>query len=248
MPLLRNKDRSKISKRKNPTSLIWYKQSGYLPEALLNFLGLMGYSHAEGKEVFDLATMLAEFDVSRITASGPVFDLEKLGWLNGEYVRRLGPDDLAARLLAHFRYRQESGATEEADVPLLAWVAASGGFEAPGVLDFVRATIPLVQERIKTLQEYAALASCFFRADVSGYDGKGLVPKGHAASDTLDALAKARARVGGLPDFAPAPLEAALRTLADEIGWKPKDLFQPLRLAVTGSAISPPLFETLLGG
>jgi glutamyl-tRNA synthetase len=247
MPLLRNKDKSKISKRKNPTSLIWYKQNGYLPEALLNFLGLMGYSHPDGKEVFDLATMEREFDVARISATGPVFDLDKLGWLNGEHLRLLGADALADRLLRHFAYRAESGASasDPAEAPLQAWIAAHGGFASSDVRAIVRATVPLVQERIKTLQEYAAMTRSLFADDVSGYEGTDLVPKGHLASDVHDVVAKIQARLQGLPDWQVATIEAGLRGLAEEIGWKIRDLLMSVRVAVTGSAVSPPLFETM---
>ncbi|GAG37513.1 unnamed protein product, partial [marine sediment metagenome] len=89
MPLLRNPDRSKISKRKNPTSLSWYRDEGYLPEALLNFLGLMGYSMPDGRQVFSLREMIESFSWDRVNTGGPIFDMEKLRWLNGEYIRAM---------------------------------------------------------------------------------------------------------------------------------------------------------------
>ncbi len=98
MPLLRNKDKSKISKRKNPTSLLWYREQGYLPEALLNFLALMGWSIAEDREVFSLDEMIREFAWERVSTSGPVFDLQKLDWLNGVYIRKLPPAELVRRI------------------------------------------------------------------------------------------------------------------------------------------------------
>jgi glutamyl-tRNA synthetase len=247
MPLLRNADRSKISKRKNPTSLTWYRDQGYLPEALLNFLALMGWSHPKGLEVFDLAAMQADFDVTRVSASGPVFDLDKLAWLDGEYLRKLSPDEFARRLLEHFRERRRSGATERdhLDDALQAWVDRRGGYGSGDVAAFLRATVPLVQERVKTLTEYAALARCFFLDDVSGYEGKDLAPKGRGASEVRDVLARARERLAALAWDAPAPIEAALRGLGDEIGWKVRDLLLPVRVAVTGSPVSPPLFESM---
>jgi glutamyl-tRNA synthetase len=246
MPLLRNADRSKISKRKNPTSLTWYRDQGYLPEALLNFLALMGWSHPKGLEVFDLASMLADFDISRVSASGPVFDLEKLAWLDGEYLRKLDPDELGRRLVDHFRERRRTGACERdpVDADLQRWMDRSGGPDAPAVAAFVRKTIPLVQERVKTLSEYATLARCFFAEDVSGYEGKDLVPKGRGPAEARDVLARARARLADVPWEAPA-IEAALRTLGDEAGWKVRDLLLPVRVAVTGSTVSPPLFESM---
>src|SRR5919107_6114489 len=98
MPLLRNADKSKISKRKNPAArLTWFLEQGYLPEALLNFLGLLGYSLPDGQEVFSFEEMSQTFDWARISTVGPVFDLDKLGWLNGHYVRELSEQDFAAR-------------------------------------------------------------------------------------------------------------------------------------------------------
>ena len=102
MPLLRNTDKSKISKRKNPAArLMWFQEQGYLPEALVNFLALMGYSLPDGQEIFTFDDMVESFDWKRVNAVGPVFDLEKLGWLNGHYIRELSVDDLAGRIATH---------------------------------------------------------------------------------------------------------------------------------------------------
>src|SRR5436309_5305134 len=129
MPLLRNVDKSKISKRKNPAArLTWFIEEGYLPEALRNFLALMGYSMPDGSEIFTFDEMAAEFDWARVNAVGPVFDLDKLGWLNGHYIRELPVDDLAARIVSYI------GATGEK-------------------ADLVRRATPLVQERMAVLRE-----------------------------------------------------------------------------------------------
>ncbi len=247
MPLLRNKDKSKISKRKNPTSLIWYKENGYLPEAMVNFLALMGYSSPDGEEMFSLEQMLKDFDPKRISTSGPVFDLEKLQWLNGEYIRALPENELATRLLAHWTYRRGRSieADPETDGPLHAWIDANGGLESDAVRAFVLATIPLVQTRIKTLEEYAPLTRCFFRDDVSGYEQAELIPKKKDIEGVRDLLTTAHADLEGLTDWTHEPIEGALRGLAEKIEWKPREIFQPMRVAVTGSKISPPLFESM---
>jgi glutamyl/glutaminyl-tRNA synthetase len=86
LPLLRNPDRSKISKRKNPVALSWYREQGYLPEALINFLCLLGWSHPEGKEIFSLEEFIKVFDIKRVRKAGPIFNLKKLDWINGEYI------------------------------------------------------------------------------------------------------------------------------------------------------------------
>jgi glutamyl-tRNA synthetase len=247
MPLLRNKDRSKISKRKNPTSLIWYKEHGYLPEALVNFLALMGYSSPDGEEVFSLEQMLKDFDPERISTSGPVFDLEKLQWLNGEYIRALPEDELAGRLLAHWAYRRTRSLPPEEvqDAELQAWIDESGGLESQAVGDLVRATVPLVQTRIKTLEDYGPLTRCFVVDDVSGYAAEDLVPKKKTLDDVRDLLGKAWSDLDALASWDHEAIEAALRALGEAVGWKPREVFQPLRVAVTGSKVSPPLFESM---
>jgi glutamyl-tRNA synthetase len=246
MPLLRNADRSKISKRKNPTSLIWYREQGYLPEALLNFLALMGYSHSAGKEIFSLSEMLADFDPARISTSGPVFDLEKLTWLNGEYIRALAPEALARRIVDHFLYRLRAKAGEDATNPVLRFLEAGGGHAREGAFaEVVARSVPLVRERIRTLSEYASLAACFFRDDVRGYPVEDLVPKKRTIEEVRDVLGLSHKALAEVPEFGAASVETALRGLADRVGWKAGDLFMPIRVAVTGAKVSPPLFETM---
>ena len=247
MPLLRNKDRSKISKRKNPTSVIWYKEQGYLPEALVNFLGLMGYSSPDGEEVFSLEEMLADFDTARIRTTEPVFDLEKLQWLNGEYLRADTAEHLTERILAHLAYRQSRGVDpeSEAEGPLLAWIDEHGGFEAAEVKERVRATVPLIQERLKTLNDYPTWTRGLFADDVSGYAMEELVPKKRGDGEVVDLLRVLHERLEQLESWTAESIEALLRGLGEELAWKPRELFQPLRVALTGSRVSPPLFETM---
>src|SRR3954453_16979852 len=141
MPLLRNVDKSKISKRKNPAArLTWFREEGYLPEALVNFLGMLGYSLPSGEEVFTFEDMSASFDWSRVNTVGPVFDLDKLLWLNGHYIRELDPDDLVRRMLP---FLQEAGLV--ADPPTSEHLAA------------VTASVPLIQARMGLLKEAPGL-------------------------------------------------------------------------------------------
>ena len=262
MPLLRNADKSKISKRKNPTSLTWYREQGYLPEALVNFLALMGYSHSAGKEIFTLDEMLADFDPKRISTGGPVFDLEKLTWLNGEWIRRLDPAVLAGRIVEHYRRPPapplplpEAGVAPEgaASAPppaapdaVRAWLARGDAKRRD--VDFpaiVARTVPLVRERIRTLAEYAPISACFFFDTMPAVSAEDLVPKKRTLDEVRAALGQVRAALKGLSDWTPTSIEAALRGLADASGWKVGDLFAPVRVAVTGSKVSPPLFETI---
>src|SRR5206468_3469223 len=152
-PLLLNNDRSKISKRKSPekTSLEGFRANGYLPEALLNFLALLGWSHPEGKEVFSLDEFVGLFSLERILKAGSVFDLTKLQWLNGVYIRALSLEELAARLEPYTQYPP----------------------------DKAREVLPLLHDRLKLLSEFDTLAAFFFEEpayDLSLFASKQFTP------------------------------------------------------------------------
>jgi glutamyl-tRNA synthetase len=219
LPLLRNADRSKISKRKNPVSLNLYRAAGYLPEAMINYLALMGWAMPDEREEFSLEAFVSELTLERISLGGPVFDVEKLKWLNGRYLRRLAPEQLLERL--------EAG---------------------PLSREHLLALLPLVQERIDTLEDFFAYASFFFAGDV-GYDAearKALVPKGRSGGETAKLLGRLLEEVVDPSlDWRAAALDEALRRFADEKGWSAKELFMTVRVATTGRKASPPLFETL---
>lgn len=257
MPLLRNSDKSKISKRKNPTSLTWYRDEGFLPEALVNFLALMGYSHSKGLEIFSLPEMLTDFDASRVSTNAPVFDLEKLTWLNGEWIRRLDPATLSARIVEHYLRPAAPAPKVEGAEPAVpaaprepdavrAWLAR-GDAERRDV-DFPRlvaTTVPSIRERIRKLSEYAPIASCFFLDGLPTIVPEDLVPKKRTLEETRAELVKVRAALHALESWTAPAIEALLRGMAETSGWKVGDLFTPVRVAVTGSKISPPLFETI---
>jgi len=220
MPLLRNADKSKISKRKNPTSLDWYRERGFLPEAMLNFLALMGFSTEEGEEVFDLDTMVREFAWERASTSAPIFDVQKLEWLNGVYIRELGLDALTERLRP---------------------------FTAPGRLDDgdrTRQMVSIVQERMKTLSEFDAWTGFFFTDELE-YDAGLLVAKKMTRESAAEALRASAEAFGAVGDWTAAALEEIGRGLCETLGLKPRQLFMTLRVAITGSTQSPPLFESM---
>jgi glutamyl-tRNA synthetase len=224
LPLIRNPDRSKLSKRKNPTNVLWYRQEGFLPEAVVNYLGLLGHSMPDQREVFTLEEFRREFSWDRVATSGPVFDMEKFEWLNGTWIRRLPVEQLAARLKA------------EGFVP--------AGFPDARLPGAVR----LVQERLRRLKEFAD-ATAFFAARLP-YEAALLVPdkKGKpvkTAAEVREVLARFRSALAAAPQWRTAALEETGRKLAEEMAWKPGDLFTPLRVAVTGRRVSTPLFETM---
>ena len=220
LPLLRNPDKSKISKRKNPTSLTWYRENGFLPHALVNFLGLMGFGFGEDVEEFTLDQFIDAFAPEKIKTSQPIFDLQKLEWLNGVYIRKLGTDALAEAI------RACNSRAAEADEEL------------------VRRIVPLTQERMKRLTEFDELAAFFF-VDAVDVDRDSLIPKKRTDTNTAALLRLAREIIAHDDAMDPGALEEKLRALADDSGWKARELFTALRWAVTGSKVSPPLLESM---
>ena len=268
MPLLRNSDKSKVSKRKNPTSLMWFRDAGMIREGLLNFLALMGYSLGDDREIFSYEEFAEHIQPERISLGGPVFDLQKLEWCNGEHMRRLSYEDLEARLLKHF----EVLAGREADfqpfpegdpVYELGTFAdkfriktqernlliAQLGSEWAKKPELIRALIPLIWERVHTLSEAADYLPPFFEElpalpleDISTI-------KKFDTAQVKEALAAARSAIDGVDfaaDDALEQLEKSLRTLVDEKGWKVGPVFMSTRLAALRAKISPPLFESML--
>ena len=227
MPLLRNTDKSKISKRKNPAArLTWFVEQGYLPEALLNFLGLLGYSQPDGAEIFTFEEMSRDFDWARVNTVGPVFDLEKLGWLNGHYVRELAPADLASRLEPYLR-----------DAGLYTGTA--------GERALLDGAVPLVQTRMAVLSECVDLLRCFFVAE----DDFAIEPAarekalGEEARPVLAACADA---LEPLSEWTTETVQGAMdAALIEGLGLKRGKAYAPVRVAVCGASVSPPLPESM---
>lgn len=219
LPLLRNSDKTKISKRKNPTSLEWYREHGFLPEAIRNFLSLMGWFPKDGVEVFDDARLLRDFRPEDINTTGPVFDMAKLEWLNGEYIRALSTDELFDRLAEFYQDRAMDPAT-------------------------LRAVVPLVQERMKTLCDFDTVAQFFFSAptDLTAASFDDAKKMTHA--ERIAVLHAARKIVADAD--APGPdLDQTMREVVDQNDWKVGGFFMCVRLAVTGSKATPPLLESM---
>jgi glutamyl-tRNA synthetase len=219
LPLLRNADRSKISKRRNPVSLNFYRRAGYLPEVMLNYLALMGWAMPDERDEFSLEEFVERFTLEKISLGGPVFDIEKLAWLNGKYLRRLSPDGLLERLRAQLLSD-----------------------------DYLRSVLPLVQERIETLEGFFEYASFFFTGELA-YDSEALaamVPKGRTAAETAKLVrAILEEAIDPILDWGKDAVETALRAFGERGGWGVGELFMTVRVATTGRAATPPLFETL---
>lgn len=215
MPLLRNADKSKISKRKNPVSLNYYRRAGYLPSALLNFLANMGWSFGDDQEIFTLDQMMERFDFSQISLGGPVFDIVKLAWMNHQYLKKLDDDGFANFL------RDEIFSRE-----------------------YIAALKPLVIERMSKLEDFVGNNSFFFSGALD-YTGLELVPKGKTKPETRAVIAQLVELLDELYDWDPAHIKDLLDKHKDATGWKPKDYFTTLRLLTTGRKDSPPLVESI---
>jgi glutamyl-tRNA synthetase len=216
LPLLRNADKSKVSKRKNPVSLDYFREAGYLPDALTNFLGLMAFSFEDGREVFTLDEFIQNFNLERISLGGPVFDLKKLLWLNGRYLRERRTDD---ELVDYFREQLFSKA-------------------------YLSQIIPLVKERVEKSEDFIAYADCFFKGDVT-LDAESYAIKDIERKDLIENYEVLVERIEQLRPFTVETIDATLRSFAEEKGIKTRDLFMPVRLMVTGKKATPPLFETM---
>lgn len=213
--------RGKMSKRFGDTSLSEYRAKGYLPEAMLNFLALLGWSYSGDQDLFSPAEAMERFRIEDVKPSAAYWNQDKLDWMNGVYIRRLVPEDLAARLLPFF---QRAG--------------------LPATEAELRRLVPLIQERIGRLDEAVALLDFFWQEAVHP-PAEDLVPRKLDAAGTAEVLQAAGDCLADLGPWEATAIEAALRTMAEERGWKPGAAFQPLRVAVTGKTVAPPLFETL---
>jgi glutamyl-tRNA synthetase len=221
LPLLRNADKSKVSKRKNPVSLNYYKDAGILPEALRNYLARMAWSYpvVEGQdtvEKFTTEQMVEGFTLERITLGGPVFDLAKLRWLNGRYIRE---DHTPAQLLARLREHLLS------DQRLLA-------------------VSELIHERVDTLDEIVPKIATFFSGDLD-VPAESLKPKKRELAELPEVLEPLIEAFDAVQDWSAETVETVLRAQCEASGWKPRDLFMPVRVAVTGAKATPPLFESM---
>ncbi len=219
MPLLRNPDKTKISKRKSHTSLDWYKAEGFLPEALRNYLCLMGFSMPDGREIFTLEEFIAAFTWERVSLGGPVFDLEKLRWMNGKYLREvLSLEEVAERAKP---FLKEAG---------LSWESEA----------YLRRAVELMRPRFDTLKEFPEKARYLFAEDYPFSE------KARAKlAEGLPLLRELKPLLERQEEWTEAALEALLRGFAEERGLKLGQVAQPLRAALTGSLETPGLFELM---
>src|SRR5919197_1083144 len=230
LPLILNPDRTKMSKRKSQTALSDYIAEGFVPEAIANYLALLGWSTGTEEEILSLAELETRFDFDHVQKGGAVFDRERLEWMNGQWIRRLSADDLVERLRPYVERELEEGRIHRLPSD-----------------EELRALVPVIQERLPTLGAVGELIGFLFvdRLDV---DPTLLVPKRWNVATTIDGLRAARDVVAsvGRVSFEADELEPRLRELAAARGWKVGDLFMAIRVAATGRTATPPLFDTLV--
>lgn len=216
LPLLRNPDRSKLSKRKNPTSINYYRRAGFLPEALLNFMGMMGWLMPDGSEKFSLADICKHLDLKKISLGGPVFDVAKLRWLNGRYIREDYGDDQLLDLLHNWGL----------------------GRERLGQI------VPLVHPRLETLADWGYITAPFF-ADEVPFDPQLVTIKNRPAEETRDILQLVLWRLEEEAEFTAEKLDALFRDSATRLGLTLRELLQPFFMALSGRTAWTPLFHSM---
>lgn len=223
LPILRNSDKSKLSKRKNPVWVSWYLAEGYLPEAILNYLCLMGWAHPEQKEIFSLEEFIDKLDLKDFSPVGPAFDQVKLDWMNGEYIRNMSDEDLAKNLEAYLK-----------DIDHI-----SKNIPPKEIL---MKLVPLIKERIKKLSDFIPLTDFIFGKPE--YDMN--VFNKLKVDDKKSALQKISEKLQTLQSpWKSADFEEAFKALAVDLKISNLDMFQLIRVAVAGQLVTPPIFELI---
>ena len=225
LPLLFGPDGKKLSKRHGDTSLKAYRESGYLPEAMFNYLSLLGWSLDSETTIFSADQAVAAFDLDGVSKNPAVFDVDKLQWMNGEYIRAIDTADFAQRARPFVEGELGRPVTQDE------WSTFSE-------------IAPLLQERVKLMPEVGEMSTFLFVDEVD-YD-EGSWSKVMKGDTPAPALAAAIRRLSELEDWTAESIESALRSALEDTELNPRKGWQPLRVAVTGSQVSPPLFESMV--
>ena len=230
LPLILNADRTKMSKRKSETAVAGYRAEGFIPEAFVNYLALLGWSTGTEEEVLSLSELSERFELSAVNRAGAVFNRERLEWLNGQWIRRLSADDLIDRLRPFLEAEVAAGRID--------WLPTDGE---------LRALLPVVQERLPTLAAVGDLIDFLFVKDLEP-DPALMIPKRWDAVMAATALRAARHTIAevGRVSWEAEEIEPPLRRLVEDRGWKVGDLFMAIRVAITGRTATPPLFDTMV--
>jgi len=218
VPSVLGPDGKKLSKRHGSTAVSQFREDGYLPEALINYLALVGWSPGTEDEVFSMDDLIRVWKIEQVQSAGGKWDKERLDFFNGVWIRKLSVDELVRRL--------EPFVPAEWDRTVLTRIA------------------PHIQERMKTLKDAKDQIRFLFTDDI-GYETKLLIPKKSDRVSTAEALAQARAVLTEVEPFTGVTIKSALEGLADQLGWSRRDLNGAIRIAITGRDVGPPLYESL---
>ncbi|PZC42431.1 MAG: glutamyl-tRNA synthetase [Chloroflexi bacterium] len=226
LPTILAPDKSKLSKRHGATSVLEYKKAGYLPEAMFNFLSLLGWSLDGDTEIISKEDLVSKFDPSRISSASAIFDIEKLNWMNGHYIRSMSSLELSQILGSYWK---------EFPPEIFDRNPSSGEVDKISIL---------VQERIKVLSEASALVAFIFKNEIT-YDPNELIQKQMNADSTAQILDRVDKLVSKIDTFSSSAIEVELRALADSMDVKVGTLLGTIRVATSGQKVSPPLFDSL---
>ena len=218
VPSVLGPDGKKLSKRHGSTAVSQFREDGYLPEALINYLALIGWSPGTEDEVFSMDDLIRLWKIEQVQSAGGKWDKERLDYFNGVWIRKLSVDELLRRL--------------EPFVPA-EWDRA-----------VLKRIVPHIQERMKTLKDAQEQIRFLFTDDI-GYESDLLIPKKSDRVATAEALARARATVAPIEPFSASTIQPELEKLAAALGWSKRDLAEPIRMAITGRKIGPPLYDSL---
>ena len=225
LPMILGPDRSKLSKRHGATSILEYRDDGFLSDAVKNFMVLLGWSFDDHTEVMTNEFLVNNFELKRVGKPAAIFDIEKLQWMNGLYIRELTPDQLVDNVIPFLERDLDDGMK-------------------PVSRDYLLKIVPLIQERLKTLNDSADMIS-YFLEDYPTYDLDELCGKGADRDITRSFLNLCSDLIMQLDDFTGAELETTLRGACDNHGFAIRQAFGSLRVAITGRTATPPLFEIM---
>ena len=231
VPDVLGKDKKKLSKRHKAPYWKELKEQGFLPEAVFNFLALIGWSYDDKTEIFTREELINVFTLDRVGVSGGIYDAEKLAWMNGVYIRKLSLDELTRRALPYMERPEAKGGLPDS-------------IQRPLDFDYTARVLSLEQERLRTLGAAAEAVSFFYTNDVE-YETALLIQKGMDAERTRTALIHARDLLAGLEQWEHEVMEPPMRALATELGLKTGQLFGSIRVAVSGRTATPPLFQMM---
>ncbi len=224
LPFVMGTDNAKLSKRNGEVSIAWYREEGFLPEAICNYLALLGWSPGDDRENITMDELVQLFTIERVNSSPARFDMKKLEAINGDKIRALDIEDFLERALPFLKSAEVIKGTEDE-------------------ISLVRKALPIIQERIVRMREVVPMLSFLFTDAVKFDEESGAKI---AEPDSQRVVTAALAALDGLKDWSHQEIETALRAaLIDGIGLKPRNAFGPVRIAITGSHISPPLFESM---